>query len=177
MTALRLRISRQALSSITAHVKKGFETHYKKEVGGHLLGYPTGMGFYVGSAIPYHTPYSTRSAWGINQYYFRRKGMRLETERLKWIGTYHSHVEINRAASTGQSREDQEAHIFFGPPLDVIVRITTYRMRSPKSCLSCKTIQGSQVYYYDICGYFKDHQDRIRMMTVEDNARALVIRK
>ena len=177
MITLRLKISRQALSSITAHVQKGFETHYKKEVGGHLLGYPSDGGFYVSSAIPYNTPYSTRSAWGINQYYFRRKGVLLETKRLKWIGTYHSHVEINRSASTGQSREDQEAHIFFEAPLDVIVRITTYRMRSPKLCLSYKTIQDSQVYYYDICGYVKDHQDRIRMMTVENNVRKIMMGK
>jgi len=163
----RLKISRQALSSLTSHVTKGFETRYKKEVGGHLLGYPVRNGFYVSNAIPYKTPYSTRSGWGINQYYFRRKGLRLETKRLKWIGTYHSHVEINRSASTGQSREDKEAHLFFDAPVDIIVRIATYRMRSPKVCLSYQTVLNSSVYYYDICGYVKDAQEMITMMTVE----------
>ena len=166
MTTNLLRISKQALSSITAHVTKGFKTPYKKEVGGHLLGYKDKTGFYVSRAIPYNTPYSTRSAWGTIQYYFRKKGLRLETRRLKWIGTYHSHVEINGSASTGQSKEDMEAHLLSDRPVDVIVRITNYRMRSPKPCLSYKTSMDSHVYFYDICGYLKDHQDRIATMTV-----------
>jgi len=162
-----LKISRQALSVLTDHALKGFETKYKKEVGGHLLGCSVRNGFYVSKVIPYRTPYSTRTAWGINQYYFRRKGIRLETRSLKWIGTYHSHVEINRSASTGQSREDMEAHLFFDAPVDIIIRITTYRMRSPKNCLSLSTIQDGRTYHYDICGYLKDRQDRIKKMTVE----------
>jgi len=165
-----LRISKRALSSITGHVTKGFETPYKKEVGGHLLGYHYKTGFYVSRAIPYNTPYSTRSAWGTIQYYFRKKGLRLETRRLKWLGTYHSHVEINRSASTGQSKEDMEAHLLSDRPVDVIVRITNYRMRSPKTCLSYKTMMASHVYYYDIGGYVKDLQDRIVTMRVESAA-------
>jgi hypothetical protein len=157
--------------SVTTHVTRGFGTPYKKEVGGHLLGCRSKDGFYVSSAIPYNTPYSTRSAWGINQYYFRRKGMRLETKRMKWIGTYHSHVEIKRSASTGQSGEDKTAHLFFDAPVDIIIRITTYRMRSPRNCLSYKTITNGRVYYYDICGYVKDEHDRIKIMTVEHAAR------
>lgn len=167
MTTLRLRIGRQALNSLTAHVTKGFETYYKKEVGGHLLGYRIKEGFYVSRAIPYNTPYSCRTGWGINQYNFRKKGLRLETKRLKWIGTYHSHVEINRTASTRQSREDKQAHLFFEGPVDIICRITTYRMRAPKVCLSYKNMRDSRVYYCDICGYIKDPQGKITIMTVE----------
>ena len=165
-----LRISKQALSSLTGHVTTGFETPYKKEVGGHLLGYQETTGFYVSRAIPYNTPYRTRTGWGTNQYYFRKKGLSLETKRLKWIGTYHSHVEINRSASTGQSKEDIEAHLFSDRPVDVIVRITNYRMRSSKACLSYKMIMDSHVFFYDICGYMKDQQDRTVMMSVESAA-------
>lgn len=167
MTTPRLKISRQALGSLTAHVRKGFETKYKKEVGGHLLGYRDKNGFYVGRAIPYNTPYSTRTGWGINQYHFRRKGLRLETKRLKWIGTYHSHVEIKRSACTGQSREDKEAHIFFDRPVDIIVRITNHRMRAPKICLSYEEMRDSHVYFFDICCFVKDPQEKITMMRVE----------
>ena len=170
MNTYLLRISKQALSDITAHVTKGFEIPYKKEVGGHLLGYQEKTGFYVSRAMSYNTPYSTRTAWGTIQYYFRKKGLRLETKRLKWIGTYHSHVQINRSASTGQSKEDREAHLFSDRPVDLIVRITNYRMRSPKACLSYKTIMDSRVYYYDVCGYVKNQQDKITMMTVESAA-------
>ena len=171
MKTCRLKISKRALGSLTAHVIKGYETKYKKEAGGHLLGYRDKKGFYVSRAIPYNTPYSTRTGWGINQYNFRRKGLLLETKRLKWIGTYHSHVEIKRSASTGQSREDKEAHIFFDRPVDIIVRITNYRMNSPKICLSYKEILNSHVYFLDICGYVKDPQEKITMMRVAQTAR------
>ena len=167
MTMLHLRIGSRALNSLTAHATKGFETRYKREVGGHLLGYLSKDGFYVSRAVPYNTPYTSRTAWGINQYNFRKKGLRLETKKMKWIGTYHSHVEINRTASTGQSREDKEAHLFFEAPVDIILRITTYRMRAPKVCLSYKNERNSHVYYYCICGYVKDPQEKITRMTVE----------
>lgn len=167
MTMLRLRIGRQALNSLTGHAAKGFETLYKREVGGHLLGYRIKDGFYVSRAVPYNTPYTSRTAWGINQYNFRKKGLSLETKKLKWIGTYHSHVEINRTGSTGQSREDKEAHLFFEAPVDIILRITTNRMRAPKVCLFYKNKLDSRVYYYDICGYAKDREEKITRMTVE----------
>ena len=167
MAILRLKIGSYALSSLTAHAAKGLEALYKREVGGHLLGYQDKDGFYVSRAIPYNTPYASRTAWGINQYYFRKKGLRLQTKRLKWIGTYHSHVEINRAASTGQSGEDKEAHLFFEAPVDIIVRIATYRMRAPKVCLSYGNELDGHVYYYDICGYVKDPQEKIMRVTVE----------
>ena len=171
MTTPRLKISRQALDDLTAHVIKGFETKYKKEAGGHLLGYRDKKGFYVSRAIPYNTPYRTRTGWGINLYYFRRKGLLLETKRLKWIGTYHSHVEIKRSASTGQSREDKEAHLFSDRPVDMIVRITNCRMRSPKTCLSYQEIRDSHGYFFDICGFVKDQQEKITLMRVEQTAR------
>ena len=171
MTTLCLKIGALALNSLAAHAAKGFETLYKKEVGGHLLGYRTKNGFYISRAIPYNTPYSTRTGWGINQYNFRRKGLLLETKRLKWIGTYHSHVEIKRSASTGQSREDKEAHIFSDRPVDMIVRITNCRMRSPKICLSYQEIRDSRDYFFDICGFVKDQQEKITLMRVEQTAR------
>ena len=167
MTTLCLKIGALALNSLTAHAAKGFETLYKKEVGGHLLGHSSKDGYYVSRAVPYNTPFSSRTGWGIKPDSFRRKGRSLETKRTKWIGTYHSHVEINRSASTGQSREDKEAHLFFEVPVDIILRITTYRMRTPKVCLSYK---DNRAYYYDICGYVKDPQRRIRPMKVECSA-------
>ena len=171
MATPSLKISRHALGVLVCHAARGFEKQYKKEVGGHLLGYRKNNGFQVSRAIPYNTSYSTRSGWGTNPYYFRKKGLLLETKRLKWIGAYHSHVEIKRSASTGQSKEDKEAHIFFNLPVDIIVRITSRRMRSARGCLFHKTVRNSTVYYYDICGYIKDEQNRIRMTVLEHASR------
>lgn len=175
MTTPLLTISSQALNGLTSHVTKGFEKPYKKEAGGHLLGYQHKTGFYVSRAIPYNTPYSTRTGWGTNQYYFRKKGLSLETKRLKWIGTYHSHVQINRSGSTGQSKEDIEAHLLSERPIDVIIRITKVRMRSQKSCLSFTAITNSHFYFYDICGYVKDLRDRTTIMKVKSTAHLKVM--
>ena len=167
MAGHHLRISRQALCSLTGHARKGFETPYKREVGGHLLGHQSKDGFYVSRAIPYNTRYSRRSGWGTILYYFRKKGLGLETERLKWIGTYHSHVEINSSASTAQSTEDKEAQMISDRPIEIIVRVTTRRMKSPGTCISCREDHNSRAYFFDICGYIKDPLGRIAMMTGE----------
>ena len=167
MPGHHLRISKHALRSLTGHARKGFGTPYKREVGGHLLGHRSKNGFYVSRAIPYNSRYSRRSGWGTVLYYFRKKGLALETERLKWIGTYHSHVEINRSASTGQSREDKEAQIFSDRPIEIIVRVTSRRMKLPETCISCSEVHDGRAYFFDICGYIKDPEGRIAMMTGE----------
>jgi hypothetical protein len=167
MTVPNLKLGKEALRIIIAHVTRGFETPYKKEVGGHLLGYSIQGGFFISRAIPYNSRYSTRSGWGTIQYYFRKKGLLLETKRLHWLGTYHSHVEIGRCASAGQSPEDKKAHLSSGRPVEMIVRITRHRMRSPKGCLGRKVMRGEASYFFDLCGYHKDQSDKIRKMTVE----------
>ncbi len=117
-------MSRKAAEDIIRHAMKGYEITYKREVGGHLFGYGEGKVFYVGKVVPYNAARGSRTSWCVDPYSFARKGLRLETRRLKWIGAYHSHVEIRGTASTGQSREDTFAQIFSEHAVEIIIRVT-----------------------------------------------------
>lgn len=165
----RLRLSRRAVQSLIAHATKGYEELYKREVGGHLVGYREGRGFSVSRIIPYNTPYRTRSEWSPNPYHFEKKGRALETKHLKWIGIYHSHVEVAGTASTIQSPEDKISHLMSNRPIEIIIRIANYKMNSPKQCLSYSVnFREEGFYYYDICADMKDKDGRIgRIKVVE----------
>lgn len=178
---MRLRLSSRAIDTLIAHATEGYEIDYKEEVGGHLLGFRDGYGFYVGQAVPYRTrrPFASRTGWGPNSYYFEKKGDRLEKiTRLKWIGVYHSHVEVKGKASTKQSGEDKVVHNFSIRPLEIIVRVANFRMRTPKDCLpfdeyydECDeeneyVSYGEKGYSYDICGYVIDSRKRIKRIKV-----------
>jgi proteasome lid subunit RPN8/RPN11 len=165
----KIKLSRQAVKFLMSDAQRGYEELYKREVGGHLLGYRLGKEFYVSKVIPYHTPLRTRSEWSPNTPNFERKGLKLETRRLKWIGTYHSHVEIGGSASTGQSPEDIESHLSSLCPIEIIIRIANCRLNSPKNCLSYFEIfEEGLTYFYDICGYLKDSTGEIRRVSVKE---------
>lgn len=161
-----LILSREALTDVITFARKGYEAKGKKEVGGHILGYRVKNGLRVVRAVPYNTSNAKRTFWAPNAEAFERKGRMIERGRLKWIGVYHSHVEISGAASTGQSDEDVEAQRYSGCPVEIIVRVSNYGMNWPKNCLSIVVPQNGYSYYYDICGHLIDSQGRNRKMKV-----------
>jgi hypothetical protein len=135
---------------------------HKREVGGHLLGFRDEDSFYISRAVAYWTPLSGRTWWGPNWDSFKRRGRQLETTRLRWIGVYHSHVEVKGTASTLQSGGDKKTHKFSTRPLEIIVRVTNYPKKWPEMCLSYEKYG----YYFDICGYVKDPREKIKRIKV-----------
>jgi proteasome lid subunit RPN8/RPN11 len=156
MPIRKLILNQKAIEDLMAVAKRGYEAIHKKEVGGHLLGYPLDYGYYISRAIQYNTASASRTSWSPNQNSFERKGRDLEkkNKRLKWIGTYHSHVEIRGTSSAKPSYEDKEAHRFSERPVEIIISITNRAKNWPKKCLPLKEKQDDYTtYYYDICGY------------------------
>jgi proteasome lid subunit RPN8/RPN11 len=162
----RVKISDKALEDLVLHVKKGYESCYKKEVGGFLLGKISDKNFLVAQASPYNTKNAGRTYWSPNGDTLKRKGAALEKKTGRtWIGIYHSHPETAGWASVRQSTEDRESHISSDYLLEIIVRIASAPMRSPKSCLE---IQDSKTgYCYTICGYIKDGGAKTRKIRVK----------
>lgn len=159
----KIILSKATLKVLVTHAKKGYESPYKREVGGHLFGYSTKDGFYVGKAIPYNTLYSSRSEWSPNQISFANKGKTLEkNQRLKWVGEYHSHNEISGRASTTLSTDDKKILRDALCTTLIIIRVSVYPMNWPRLCSSYQYDN----YYYDICGYVKDKKDKIKMVRV-----------
>ena len=175
---MRLRLSSQAINTLIDHATDGYEIEYKREVGGHLLGFKDRYGFYVSKVEPYNTTSKKRTWWGPNLRLFGERGRELETGRLKWIGVYHSHVEEKGKASTKQSGEDKVIHKFSTRPIEIVVRVANFRMRTPKDCLSFdeyydKYDEESEYfsydekgYSYDICGYVIDSRGKIKRVKV-----------
>jgi proteasome lid subunit RPN8/RPN11 len=161
-----LILGSQVLTDLITSVRKGYEAKGKREVGGHILGYRAKNGYRVKKVVPYNTSNAKRTFWGPDAAAFARKGRKIGSGRLKWIGVYHSHVEIRGSASTGQSDEDMEAHVYSGCPVELIVRVSNYGMNWPESCLSLVVPQNGYRYYYDICGHIADSRGRIRKMRV-----------
>lgn len=159
---MKLRLSSHAIDTLINHVTNGYETLHKKEVGGHLLGFRDKYGFFVSRVQLYNTPYAGRTWWSPNLHSLESKGRQLETTRLKWIGVYHSHVEIKGAASTKQSNKDKVEHIFSTRLLEIVVRVTNYPMNWPEICLPVEKYG----YWYDICGYVKDPKNKIKRIKV-----------
>jgi len=155
------------MKSLTSHATKGYESSYKKEVGGFLLGQINGKGHYIREAVSYNTRNAARTYWSPNGWHMKRKGALLEQKTgYKWIGAYHSHPETAGHASTRQSAEDRESHISSDYPLEIIIGVTPSPMKSPASCF---TIQDSESgYYYAICAHIKDGENKIRRIKVEE---------
>ncbi len=175
---MRLSLSNRVIDTFIEHARKGYNLNYKKEVGGHLLGFGDEGSFYVSRATPYHTPLRSRTWWGPNLRLFEERGRELETGRLKWIGVYHSHVEEKGKASTKQSGEDKVIHKFSTRPIEIVVRVANFRMRTPKCCLSLDEYYdeyneeseyfsyNEKGYSYDICGYIIDSRGKIKKVKV-----------
>jgi proteasome lid subunit RPN8/RPN11 len=162
---VHVKISSQALEDLIAHSKRGYESCYKKEVGGFLMGKEENSHFLIVQSVPYNTRNAGRTYWAPSGDTMKRKGSALEKQTgLKWIGTYHSHPETAGWASTRQSSEDRESHISSDYMLEIIVRVTPSLMNSPASCLSLQDNEAG--YYYAICGYMKDGGRRTRRIKV-----------
>lgn len=162
---IKLKLSIRSIRDLMDDARRGYEKPYKSEVGGHLLGYRKGNVYHIMKTVPYNTPHRSRTEWSPNFYYFEKKGLGLETARLRWLGTYHSHPEVGRSASTLQSPEDIVAQLFSPRPLEIIIRVSVYPRNWPESCLSFQ--EGGTNYYYDICGYKQDRIGRISRIKVE----------
>jgi proteasome lid subunit RPN8/RPN11 len=162
-----IKITAKAMKSLTAHAAKGYESSYKKEVGGFLLGQINGRGYYIREAISYNTRNAGRTYWSPNGSNMKRKGAILEQKTgYKLMGAYHSHPETAGHASTRQSEEDKESHISSDYLLDIIIRVTPSLMKSPAACLTVQYCETG--YYYDICGHIKGHDNKIRRIKVEE---------
>jgi proteasome lid subunit RPN8/RPN11 len=163
----RIRLFETAKNRLIEHSQKGYEAPYKKEVGGHLLGHYKNNIYSIYVAEPYNTHKRTRTSFVYDDYNFEKKARKLESElRLKWIGIYHSHNEINRRASTKQSSEDRETQIDSKAPIELIIRVSNYGMNWPRGCLAYKIPFKGYLYYFDICGYLRDMRGSIKKIKI-----------
>ena len=167
---VKLILSKTAIDDLIEAAKKGYEAKWKKEAGGHLLGRRNGRDFYVRKAIIYNTPGGKRTSWAPNPDCYERKGRKLEeTIGLRWIGTFHSHVEVNGSSSSRPSKEDRDEHRASPRPVEIIVNITNQGRKYSPKCLSYKLYDDG--YCCDIGGFIKDSRGIIKRIKVLEKRR------
>ena len=168
---MSISLTGQAIKTMIIHAINGYEKRGKKESGGHLLGYKNGNRYCVAIAEPYMIPSASaaRTWWGPNQASFARKGRTLENDLgVRWVGVYHTHVEIAQSMRTGQSDEDKMLHV---EPVQIIVSITNGKMSFPEGSLRVQIMKRG--YKCCVRGWTKDSQGRSKVARVNSKTKRI----
>jgi hypothetical protein len=114
------------LDDVCDHASRGYREPYKREVIGVVLGRVRRSGDVAClRAVPYATPFRTRTQCDPNPQALRRRARALAAATgLRWLGCYHSHPEERNSRAHALSREDRE--IFLDEPearIEVVVSV------------------------------------------------------
>lgn len=149
--AREMVLSQKALEVLTSSATRGYESPYKKEVGGHLLGFFRDGKVHVVRAVHYRAGNAKRTWLEVSASSFRRKGRRLVAATgLDVVGEYHSHND----GSTMLSEVDKLILKKDKSPAMVVIRVSDAALPRQDSCLHFSE-RGSG-YRFDICGYAND---------------------
>jgi len=149
--AREMVLGRAALRTLVSSATRGYESPYKKEVGGHLLGFSRDGKVHVERAVHYRGGNAKRTWLEVSASSFRRKGRRLVAATgLEVVGEYHSHND----GSTMLSEVDKHILKNDKSPAMVVIRVSDTALPRQDACLHCSD-DGSP-YRFDICGYAND---------------------
>jgi hypothetical protein len=109
MTMLeRVVLSEVAIEKIVKAAIEGYEAPYKEERLGILLGRVSGDIALVKRAVVYGGGERRRTSASVDQYNFERRVKDLQKESdLSFLGSFHTHVEINGSISSAPSPADK----------------------------------------------------------------------
>ncbi len=104
----RVGLSGRAAFDIYLAATRGYESPYKEERLGILLGRIRGGTAYVESARPYRTARCTRTSVSVDPLSLARAIERLRARhRRAYLGTYHTHPEVANGFTSSLSQEDK----------------------------------------------------------------------
>jgi proteasome lid subunit RPN8/RPN11 len=152
---VKIVLSVEALEALISSATRGYDARYKKEVGGHLLGFFRRGGLYVSAAMHYRARNAKRTWLEVSLANFRRKGRRLAAlTGLHWVGEYHSHND----GSTMLSGDDRKVFRNFSVPAMLVIRVSDTHLPRHEACFHYS--DGTSGYHYDISGYISDSDGR-----------------
>jgi len=118
-------LSKDVVYVLVGAAIQGYETSYKQERLGILLGRVHRNAAVVEHATLYRGGYRTRSAANVNADRFTRRVRQLSTKHKSvFLGTFHTHNEIGGTLSPAMSLEDRN-HLCDDPPhlVELIVAV------------------------------------------------------
>ncbi|MHB1680768.1 MAG: hypothetical protein ACYCTB_09740 [bacterium] len=150
----KVKINKSNINILMEHAKAGYETLYKKEVGGILSGFIKNGDYVIIEVDEYNTPIAARTSWGPNLNNLLKKCGVLEKEyNCECLGFYHSHNETNEKVSAQQSEEDKNCHLESKYNLEIIISISNHKRNWSEKCLHYSDDDNN--YTYTICAYYK----------------------
>lgn len=151
----KIVLSSEALAALISSATRGYDARYKKEVGGHLLGFFRRGGLYVSAVMHYRARNAKRTWLEVSLANFKRKGRKLSAlTGLDWVGEYHSHND----GSTMLSLDDRKVFRNFSVPAMLVIRVSEAHLPRHEACFHYSDVTSG--YNYDISGYISDSGGR-----------------
>jgi hypothetical protein len=164
----RITLSEIATDMIVSAAIRGYKARYKKEQLGILLGRVSRGVALVEEAVVYHGGQRTRTAAFVDPCQFeRRVNVLREESGLEFLGSFHTHVEVNNSISTAPTPADK-IPLCDDPPsfIEIIAAVWASDASVRPSNYYLQGARGG--YRYRMSGY--DYQQGFRILPVFSNA-------
>jgi hypothetical protein len=155
---MRVEITEKIAEYLCEQAGLGYESPYKQERIGFLFGAIDKGCIKITKAVAYKGGVRKRTGIDIYADNFDRRGHTLSVQlRKKWLGTYHTHVEVDDDIPIGISEDDIDAFADNESIVELIVSVwatdNACRLKQGKKRLLAIKRFGDTNYRFVISGY------------------------
>ena len=152
---MKIKVCKSVIEYICRHVDYGYEAPYKQERFGFLYGKQSRSGIYqVKDCHFYKGGIRKRTSVAfVMEDGFDRAMELAERKKLEWIGTYHSHVEIDGEIFFGLSEDDKSLKPF--PPVEFLIVVWPNDTNWKRGNLKKRFKVENRDYQYLFTGYVR----------------------
>jgi hypothetical protein len=164
----RITLSEVATDQIVSAAISGYKSRYKKERIGILLGRVSrGVALVELALVYYGGPGSRKSAF-VDPYKFKRRvNVFREESGLDFLGSFHTHVEVNNSISSAPSPTDK-IPLCDDPPSFIEIIAAIWVSDATVQPSNCSLQGGRGGYRYRLAGY--DYRQGFRILPVFSEA-------
>ncbi len=160
----RITLSEVATDQIVSAAIRGYKSRYKKERLGILLGRVSRGVALVEQAVVYYGGPGTRTSAFVDPCKFeRRVNVLLEESGLEFLGSFHTHVEVNNSISSVPSPTDK-IPLCDDPPSFIEIIAAIWASDASVQPSNCYLQGGRGGYRYRMAGY--DYRQGFRILPV-----------
>lgn len=159
-------IHKSAISEMVLRAAENYEARGKKETIGMLFGSIKHDVVFIKRAVHYAAHRRTRSQVSYYGPYLRKRRKDLSMQmRMKYIGLYHSHVEIAGKVSWGLSDVDKSDFLEDeGAIIDLLAAISASRLKEPRALKASVSALDQETNYYYVVRTYQKIGRKIRLI-------------
>lgn len=164
----RITLSEVSTDQIVSAAIRGYKSQYKKERLGILLGRVSRGVALVEQAVVYYGGPGTRTSAFVDPCKFEpRVNVLLEASGLEFLGSFHTHVEVNNSISSVPSPTDK-IPLCDDPPSFIEIIAAIWASDASVQPSNCYLQGGRGGYRYRMAGY--DYRQGFRILPVFSEA-------